>query len=115
MQRFPLNQPPNDERGPANSRSRSNLVLVPDHDRGDRRPQPNLQHAPALNPYNVPPPAAAVGANFIGQEHWRNMSPAPSYATEDPAARTQTPQSRRPLAQREMDIQEVLGDERYGD
>ena len=94
-QPFPLSQPPNDERGPADSRSRSNFALVPDHDQEHSRPQPNLQHAPALNPYTVYT-ATTMGAAFGDQDHGRIVSPPPSYMTEDPATRTQTPRSRRP-------------------
>ena len=113
-QRFPSSQLPNDGRGPVDSRSRSNFSLVPDNDREPHRRQPNLQHAPALNPYNFSPPAAAAEAALGDQRHWQDRSPAPSYMTEDPALRVQTSRSRQHLGQRERGIQEVLGDERFG-
>ena len=112
-QRFPLHQPPSINStetggGPANNRSRFNAALVPDQDGESYRPQPYLGSAPALNPYAASPPTPLAGSaaptffnNDTVRQHWQqNMSPAPSYTTEDPAAvhgRQTTPRPRRPF------------------
>ena len=71
-QSFPLIQPLDDERGPVERRWRSSSPLVPDNHPGPRRPRVDLQHAPPLNPYSVPSPAAAASATYSDQGHWRN-------------------------------------------
>ena len=111
-QSFPLIQLLDDERGPVERRWRSSSPLVPDNHPGSRRPRVDLQHAPPLNPYSVPSPAAAASATYCDQGDWRNGTPAPSYTTESPAVRIQTPRSRLPTPWREPGIQEAPGDGR---